>query len=88
MVDTLTFLMNYKIIKEIYFPLNTDLLPYIYFPRLFLIILFIVSILLISLECFLLLINHFEFFSKDYCFIIPFFIILFFNMFSLLPLLD
>lgn len=74
------FIWNFVMI----FPLDESILPVFYFTRLLLVIIFIISIILISIGTFLLILNHFQWFNQQgFISMIPFIIVLLFNIFGL-----
>lgn len=74
------FMWNFVMI----FPLDESILPFFYFIRLLLVFIFITSIILISGGTFLLLINHFQWFNKEgFIPLIPFMIVMLFNIYGI-----
>lgn len=74
------FMWNFVMI----FPLDDSLLPIFYFSRLLLVIIFIISIVFISVGLILLLINHFKCFNQEgFIFLIPFITVFLFNFFGI-----
>ncbi len=74
------FIWNFIMI----FPLDVSLLPIFYFSRFLLVIIFIISIVFLSVMAILLLLNHFQWFNKEgFIPLIPFMIVMLFNIYGI-----
>ena len=74
------FIWNFIMI----FPLDVSLLPIFYFSRFLLVIIFIISIVFLSVMTILLLLNHFQWFNKEgFIPLIPFMIVMLFNIYGI-----